>query len=199
MARHFLPRRARGGRMLVTVFVACFCLVGATPTAASADATAKMMKLCADGQSLAGFTVKQYQRVLEHLPTEVIEYKYECVEEIQEAELAAASHKGAWGSSGSSDDGSSSGGISPRAGQPVEPTPTQERILEAARTGHAPAVRLGRGVGESLSPGVVQPDLASAASDLPAAVLAVVAAVICGILLLAGHEIHERMRRSRHS
>ena len=189
--------------MLVAASFACLCLLGAIPPAVSADAGAEMMELCAQGQSLAGFTVKQYQGALEHLTTEMIEYHSECVEEIRKDELAAASHKGAGGSGGSSGGpgpgGGSSGGGSPSAGQPVEPTPTEERILEATRKGGTPAVRLGGGVGGSVAPGVVHPDLASAASNLPAAVIAVIAAIIGGILLLAGQEIHKRMHRFRHS
>ena len=119
----------------------------------------------------------------------------ECVEEIQRAELAAASHKSTGSSGGRGSGGSSPGGGSPSAGQAVEPTPSQERILEATRKGGPPAVRLGSGTGGSVSPGVVHPDLASAASDLPASILAVIAAVIGGILLLVGQEIHKRMHR----
>lgn len=192
--------------MLVATILASLGLLGAAPAPASADAAAKMLELCGRGQSLAGFTVKQYQSALEHLPTEVIEYHYECVEDIQRAELAAASHKGGGSSGvrsggipgGGIPGGGSSGGESPSAGRPVEPTPTQERILEATRKGGAPAVRLGGGARGSLSPGVVRPDLASAASDLPAAVLAVIVAAIGGILLLAGHEIRKRMHRPQH-
>jgi hypothetical protein len=189
--------------MLVGATLACLCLIGAIPAWASAEESARMIELCADGQSVTGFTVKQYQSALEHLSTEDIEYHSECVEEIQAAELAAAGHRGGGGSGGSARgrglDGGSGGGRSPLAGEPVEPTPAQERMLEATREGGAPAVRLGGGVGGSLSPGVVQPDLASAASDLPGALIVVIVAVIGGILLLSGREIRERMRRSRHA
>jgi hypothetical protein len=45
----------------------------------------------------------------------------------------------------------------------------------------------------------VHPDIASAAGDLPTPVLALIAAVAGGILLLVGHELNERIRRSRHN
>jgi hypothetical protein len=58
-------------------------------------------------------------------------------------------------------------------------------------------VRLGDSAEGSISPGVVRPELAPAASELPATVQAVIGAVLGGILLLAGHEIRRRMRRPR--
>lgn len=182
---------------LIATVGAFLCVLGAAPPAASADITAKMMELCGHGQSLAGFTVEQYQNALKHLTTEEIEYPTECIEEIQRAELAAASHKGRNGSKGASDISGGLSGGSPSGGQRVEPSPAQERILAATRKRGAPAMRLGDGPGGSTSPGVVHPDLAAAASHLPAAVIAVIAAVIGGILLLVGHEIRERTRRSQ--
>lgn len=186
--------------------LASLCLIGAMAPVASADAGAKIIERCAQGQSLAGFTVEQYQHALRSLTTEEIEYHGECVEAIERAELAAASHRHA-GHSGANPDepgpsggfagGSSPGGGSSSGGRPVEPTAAQARILEATRNGRAPAVRLGGSAGGSISPGVAHPDLASAASDLPTAVQAVIAAALGGILLLAGHEIRWRMRRTR--
>ncbi len=179
-------------------------LIGATAPAASADAGAEIMERCAQGQSLAGFTVEQYQHALKSLTTEEIEYHGECVEAIERAERAAARHRHGGGSganpderspSGGSPGGSRPGGGSPSAGRPIAPTPAQARMLEETRGGHMPAVRLGDSAEGSISPGVVHPDLAPAASDLPAAVQAVIAAVIGGILLLAGHEIRRRVRR----
>lgn len=200
MIRYIAPR-SLGRRTLVLAIIACLCLLGAALPAApaSADAGTKIVERCAHGQSLAGFTVKQYQATLESLTTEEIEYHSECVEAIQQAELAAASsHKGAIGSGGTSG-GRGPGGGSPGEGQGGEPTPTEERTLQATRRDGAPAVRVGGDAKGSTSPGVVRPDLASAASELPTAVLVVIAAVIGGILLLAGHEIRERMQRPRHS
>lgn len=197
------PRTPNTPRTLVVAIVACLCILsaaGLTASAsadASANASAKIMELCAHGQSVAGFTVKQYQATLENLTTEEIEYHSECVEAIQKADLAAAGRKGDHRFGGSPRGRSLDGG-SPIAGQAVEPTPTQARMLEATRMDGAPAVRLGDRAGGSTFPGVVHPDLASAASDLPPAVLAVVAAAIGGILLLAVHDVRERTRRSLH-
>jgi hypothetical protein len=111
------------------------------------------------------------------------------------AELAAAAHKGhTVGGQGS---GSSPGVGAPGTGQHVEPTPAQQQILEQTRKSGVGPVHLGGGGEGSVVPGVVHPNLASAASDLPTPVLAVIAAVIAGIALLAGKEINTRMQRSR--
>lgn len=201
MIRNFASRELAVAQTLAAAALACLCLLGAIPAAASADIATELAERCGQGKSLAGFTVKQYQEALKHLPTEVLEYSG-CAEEIQKAELAAADHKeGAGGAGGQGAGGGSAGGGAAGAGASVEPTPAQQRILEQTRRNGAPAVRLGGGgSGEgSVSPGVVHPDLASAASDLPAPVLAVIAAVIGGILALASQEINRRMQRSRHS
>jgi hypothetical protein len=195
MIRNFATGRARRAGVLFAATFACLCLAAAVPAGAFANLGTKMYELCSQGKSLAGFTVKQYQTALEQLPTEAREYSSPCVEEIVNAELAAAAHKGR---TVSGQGGSSSAGLAaPVAGQHVEPTPAQQQILEKTRKGGVGPVYLGGVGGGSVSPGVVHPDLASAASDLPTPVLAVIAAVIAGIALLAGREINTRMQRSR--
>jgi hypothetical protein len=114
---------------------------------------------------------------------------------IQQAELAAASHRGTGGQQ------SSGTGASPGAGAgggTVEPTPAQQHILEATRHEHLAPVALG-GSGGTVQPGVVHPDLVSATSDLPTPVLAVIALVLAGLLLLAGKEIKERLTSEEQS
>jgi hypothetical protein len=63
--------------------LASLCLLGATAPAASADASAKIIERCAQGQPVAGFTVEQYQHALKSMTTEEIEYHGECVEVIE--------------------------------------------------------------------------------------------------------------------
>jgi hypothetical protein len=196
MIRNFASRELDAAQTFAAAALACLCLLGAIAPAASADIATEIAERCGQGKSLAGFTVKQYQEALKHLPTEVLEYSA-CAEEIQKAELAAASHKAGGGGTGGST-GAGSSGEGPSA-PPVEPTPAQQQILEQTRRNGVPAVHLGGGAqGGSVSPGVVHPDLASAASDLPAPVLAVIAAVVGGILVLAAQEINRRVQRSRH-
>ncbi|MFZ2050718.1 MAG: hypothetical protein WB698_07225 [Solirubrobacteraceae bacterium] len=195
MIRNFAARKSSSARVLAAAIFACLCLAAAVPAGARANLGTKMYELCSQGKSLAGFTVKQYQIALAQLPTEAREYSSPCVEEIVNAELAAAAHKGHTVDGQSS--GSSTGVATPGAGQHVEPTPAQQQILEQTRKSGVGPVHLGGGGEGSVVPGVVHPDLASAASDLPTPVLAVIAAVIAGIALLAGKEINTRMRRSR--
>lgn len=192
--------RRRGARVLAAAVLACLCLAAALPAGASANLGTKMYELCGQGKSLAGFTVKQYQLALKQLPTEAREYAAYCVEEIQKAELAVIARKGSSSNgrgAGGSSSGAGAGTGASGAGAPVEPTPAQQRILEQTRKSGVAPVHLGGSGGGSVSPGVVQPDLASAASNLPTPVLAVIAAVIAGIALLAGKEINTRMQRSR--
>jgi hypothetical protein len=181
--------------------LACLLLACMQPAGASASIATEIAERCGHQQSLAGFTVKQYQEALKKLPTEVLEYS-SCAEEIQRAELEAAGHKHGAGGQGSPGGGGAAGspgsGAGPGgAGQAVEPTPAQQKVLEQTRVGTAPTVHLGDGNNEPVAPGVVHADLASATSNLPAPVLAVIAAVIAGIALLAGREIHARMQRSQ--
>jgi hypothetical protein len=198
MIRNFASRRSSSARAFAAAILAFLCLAGTSPAGARGDTSTKIYELCGQSKSLAGFTVKQYQRALETLPTEILEYHYECVEEIQKAELAAAAHKGGTGT-GQGGSGPSSGGGAPSAtGHTVEPTPAQQQILEQTRRSGVGPVHLGGSSGGgSVTPGVVHPDLASAASDLPPPVLAVIAAVIAGVMLLAGKEINTRVQRSR--
>ncbi len=200
------PARLAGiARVAAAATLACLLLACMRPAGASASVATEIAERCGHQQSLAGYTVKQYQEALKKLPTEVLEYS-SCAEEIQRAELEAAGHKhGAGGGQGAlgGGEGGGGGGGSPGsgaspggAGQAVEPTPAQQKVLEQTRVGSAPTVHLGDGNNEPVAPGVVHADLASATSNLPAPVLAVIAAVIAGIALLAGREIHARMQRS---
>jgi hypothetical protein len=151
-------------------------------------------KRCGHGESVSGYTVKQYQRALSDMPTEMIEYTG-CAEVIEQAELAAAAHRGTTGGG----QGAGTGAPPGVCGPAVEPTPAQEHILEATRHEHPAPIRLGGGSGGTVQPGVVHPDLASATSDLPTPVLAVIALVLAGLLLLAGKEIKERLSREEQS
>jgi hypothetical protein len=182
--------------------LACLLLACVRPPGASANVAREIAERCGHQQSLAGYTVKQYQEALKKLPTEVLEYS-SCAEEIQRAELEAAGHGHGAGGQGGTGGGGSGGlpgsGASPGGGavQAVQPTPAQQKVLERTRTGSAPTVHLGGANNEPVAPGVVHADLASATSNLPAPVLAVIAAVIAGVALLAGREIHARMQRSQ--
>lgn len=200
MIRSFASAASHGARAFGAAALACLCFACALPAGASANVGREIIERCTHSQSISGYTVKQYQQAIHDLPTEVLEYSA-CVEEIQRAELRAAAHKGGTGggpgAGGGGAGGSSTGsGASPGVGQAVQPTPAQQKILERTRAAGVPPVDLGNG-GGSVLPGVVHANLASATSDLPAPVLAVIAAALAGIVLLAGRELHARMQRYR--
>jgi hypothetical protein len=180
-----------------TAVALALAIAAMLPAAAAADVAAQIVNRCGHGESLAGFTVKQYQLALERMPTEVREYS-NCAELIQQAELAAASHKGGTvGGPGTGSTGSGTGsGTGPGGvgGAAVEPTPAQQRTLEQTRKAGAPAVHLSGG--DAVTPGVVHPSLASATSNLPPSALVVVGIVLAGLLLLAGREAKEHITRS---
>lgn len=176
--------------------VLCFlCVLAWAPVSASADIGEEINYRCGHGESLAGFTVKQYQRALKELTadTEALEYS-SCAEEIQRALNAAASHKSAGnGGSGAGASGSGAGGAPSTA---VQPTPEQVRTLAQTRDSGPTPVELGDGHG-TVVPGVVHANLGSATSNLPTPALIVIALVLAGIALLAAREARERLQRSR--
>lgn len=195
--------RRRGLTSIAAVILAALALIAtaAWPAGASADVAMQIVERCGRGQSLAGFTVAQYRRALEKMPTEAAEYS-DCAERISQAELAAArghhTNSGGSGLSGPGS-GSSSGSASDGTTPAIEPTPAEQHDLEAVRhAGAPPPVHL-TGSGKPVLPGVVHPDLASATSDLPTPVLVVIALVLAGLLLLAGLEIRDRITRSSQS
>jgi hypothetical protein len=174
--------------------VVAVALAAALPSHAAADVGRQIINRCGRGESLAGYTVKQYQQALKEMETEVIEYS-NCAELISQAELAASQkhHGGSEGGgttgSGAGTRGSPGGGTS----APVTPTPTEERELAQARRRANVPVQLGPG--ETVAPGVVHSNLASAASNLPTPVLIVIALVLAGLALLAGSEVKRRSAR----
>jgi hypothetical protein len=188
--RHRDRSPATSATLVLTLALA---LLTTLPSAASANPGAQILNRCGHGESLGGYTVAQYKQALEEMPTEDLEYS-NCQELIYKQELAAAGQKGGTGASpgGGSAPGASSGTDTVGA---VEPTPAQQRILEATRREGPTPVHLGAGGSEAVLPGVVHPDIASATSNLPTPVLVVIALVLAGLLLLAGKEIRGRLAR----
>lgn len=190
-------RRGQGSVFAAILLALALTVAGAiSPAASSADVGMQIVERCGHSQSIAGYTVKQYRRALQEMETEVIEYS-DCAELINKAELAAASahrsiHTGDGPSSGTGGSLGSGVGGEVSGGQAVEPTPAEQKTLEAVRDRSASPVRLA-GNGETVLPGVVHPNLASATSDLPTPVLVMIALVLAGLLLLACLEIRKRV------
>jgi nitroreductase len=74
---------------IVSALALALSLLVLLATAASADTGAKIIERCTHGQSLSGFSQKDYRRALAELPTEVEEYS-DCGNLIRRAQLAAA-------------------------------------------------------------------------------------------------------------
>ena len=151
--------------------------------AAQADTGGQIISRCLSNQSLAGFSQSAYSKALKELSATAEEYS-DCAALIRQAQRAAASgNSSAGGSAGTSPAGA------------IAATPSEQRaIARAARSGGEP-VSLGNG--QIVHPGVVHADIASAFSTLPAPLLAVLALMLAGLLVLGGAIVRKRARGGR--
>jgi hypothetical protein len=184
------PGRPQGGRQaglqtlrfapaLVAVLVAFGCLAAV----ATADTGTKIIERCTHGQSLSGFSQKDYRRALQELPTEVEEYS-DCANLIRHAQLAAAGGGGGGG-------GSNGGGSSPLA-TPI--SPAEQSSLTGASKGSAGPLSVG---GQNVQPGVIHANVSSAFSSLPTPLLAVLIFLLACAAALGGRSIQKGIRDHR--
>jgi hypothetical protein len=157
------------------------CVVLMSFTApAFADVGQTIINRCTHGQSLSGFSQAAYHQALQELPTEVEEYS-PCGNEIRRAQLAAAAGVGA--------------GKSPGAGATAIPiTPAERSALNSAPKLAAAPVQVGN---QTVRPGVIHANIASALSSLPDSLLAVLAFLLACALLLAGRALRNRVHTDR--
>jgi hypothetical protein len=148
--------------------------------AASADTGAKIIERCTHGQSLSGFSQKDYRRALQELPTEVEEYS-DCANLIRRAQLAAAGGGGGGGPSG--------GGLT---ATPL--SPSERSALTRAPKSGGKRFEVG---GQLVSPGVVHADVSSALSSLPDPLLALLAFLLACAAALGGRAILNGIRARR--
>jgi hypothetical protein len=128
-------------------------------SAARADEASTIIERCTHGQSLGGFSRGAYRKALRELPTDVSEYS-DCEELIRKAALAA---------------GGGIGGGPGSGGYVAPPTPAEQETLTRAAHSPPPAVKVGN---DSVQPGVVPVNLASALNSLPAPLMALLAALV---------------------
>ncbi len=147
---------------------------------AVADVGQTIINRCTHGQSLSGFSQAAYHQALQELPTEVEEYS-PCGNEIRRAQLAAAAGAGGGGSAGT-------------AGTPIPVTPAERSALNSAPKLAAGAVQVGD---QTVRPGVIHANIASALSSLPNSLLAVLAFLLACALLLAGRALKNRVHADR--
>jgi hypothetical protein len=186
------PGRPHGGRQsglptlrfapaLAVALVALACLA-MTASVALADTGTKIIERCTHGQSLSGFSQKDYHRALAELPTEVEEYS-DCANLIRHAQLAAAGGGGGGGSAG--------GGSSALA-TPISPA-EQSSLAGASKASSGP-LRIGSA---NVQPGVIHANVSSAFSSLPAPLLAVLAFLLACSAALGGRSIQKAIREHR--
>jgi hypothetical protein len=174
-----MVRIAAPKRRIVPVLGLLVAMLLSTSPAAQADVGQKIIRLCAQGKSLAGFPPRDYAKALKEISATTEEYS-ECGQLIRAAQQAAASGKGGGGSGG--------GSTLPQA---VTATPAEQRsIAGAAKSGSAP-VSLD---GQEIHPGVVHANIASAFSTLPTPLLALLGFVLACLLALAVRPLRDRIR-----
>jgi hypothetical protein len=165
----------------LALLAAPFALLVAIASPARADVGQTIINRCTHGQSLSGYPQQAYREALQELPTEVEEYS-DCANLIRRAQLAAAGGVG--------------GGGSPGAGSatPIPVTPAERSALESAPKHAAAPIQVGN---QTIRPGVIHADIASALSSLPNSLLAVLAFLLACTLLLAGRSIRNRVHAHR--
>lgn len=165
---------------IASALALALALLACMAAAASADKGAQIIERCTHGQSLSGFSQKDYRRALQELPTEVEEYS-DCGNLIRQAQLAALG----------------GGGGSPGGGPPTTLTPLspeeQKALSHASKSGSAP-----QSIGnQQVLPGVVHANVSSALSSLPDPVLALLALLLACALALSGRSIYHGVRAWR--
>jgi hypothetical protein len=175
------PRHRTRALALVAVLVALASSAGT----ARADVGEKIIDRCTHGESLGGFTQQQYRQALEDLSAGTEEYS-NCAQLIRQAQLAAAG-----AGHGGSNTGTGAGAPSAVA---VTPTPSERKAIARAPSAGSAPLQVG---GQTIHPGVVHADIASALSSLPTPLLATVAFLALCLLLAVGTGVRNRIRAHR--
>ncbi len=176
-SRPSLPARAVRWRPALALAAALALLFAAGASASEREVT-KIYEDCGSGTVPTGYSQQAYSQAIKEMEPFLAEYST-CPDLIHKAQLAraASSHGGA------------GGGAGPAAVAP--PTPTEQRTLESVPHASSPSVPVGN---EVIHPGVVHVDIASALSSLPTPLLALLAFLLAGALLLLGRAVREGVR-----
>jgi hypothetical protein len=176
------PRAATHFRKvnLVAIAFTLAALLAATPAQANVGET--IIRRCTNNESLSGFSQTAYKQALEELSAGTEEYS-NCAQLIRQAQLAAATGHGA-----------ATGGPAAPNAQALTPTPAEQKAISHAPDAGSAPVEVG---GQTIHPGVVHADIASALSTLPTPLLATVTFLLVGLLLAAGAGVRNRVRTWR--
>jgi hypothetical protein len=175
-------RLSKNKRSLVLLTVAAAAMSGAA--SARADVGEEIIRRCTHAESLSGFSQAAYRQALKDLSAGTEEYS-NCAQLIRQAQLAAAGV--------SHGNGSGHGSATPAASSSAPTQAEQQSIAHASSAGAAP-LQVGA---QTIHPGVVHADIASALSSLPTPLLATVAFLTICLLAAGGAAIRNRIRNVR--
>ena len=155
--------------------------LASSATPAQANIAEKIIDRCTHGESLSGFSQKAYSEALKELSAGTEEYS-NCAQLIRQAQLAAAGYgHGA------------AGGGTPLTSA-ITPTPSERQSIAHAQNAGSAPLQVGS---QTIHPGVVPVNIASALSSLPTPLLATVAFLLVCLLLAVGTGIRNRVRNVR--
>jgi hypothetical protein len=164
-----------------TAALAAIALFAVAPPA-SAGVGVAIVEKCTHGESFSGYTPTDYREALKHISTEASEYS-DCANLIRKAELAAAG----------GGTGGSAGTAASKVALPL--TPAEQNAVQKAHGNHGSSpVKVGN---EPIFPGVVHANIASAVNTLPHSLLALLAFLLAGTVLLAAGEVRKRVNARR--
>lgn len=173
-------------RLSVALGAALLIVLGGAPAASASGTTTKILEACSEGRIPRGYSQQDYREALRQMPAELAEYT-PCPNLIHKAQLA-----GATGSSGGGP--GSAGGPGGGEGAVAPPTPSEQHSLESSGHRGGSPVDVG---GEALHPGVVHVDIASALDSLPTPLIALLAFLLAGAVLMVGFALRGRVRGLR--
>ncbi|HUN78880.1 MAG TPA: hypothetical protein VMU32_08175 [Solirubrobacteraceae bacterium] len=178
-------RRPAPFRLSIALGIVLLALLGGAPAASAGGTTTKILEACSEGRIPRGYSQRDYREALKQMPAELAEYT-SCPNLIHKAQLA-----GAAGSDGGPGGGSGGG---PGGGAVAPPTQSEQHSLESSGHRGGSPVEVG---GETLHPGVVHVDIASALGSLPTPLIALLAFLLAGAALMLGLAARHRLRALR--
>jgi hypothetical protein len=181
-------RTTRTRTIVLGSLAALVVLAAGIAAPAGADVGATIIERCTHGKSLSGFSQQAYRKALQEVTAEVNEYS-ECATLIRKAELAAAGRSTSAASGG--------GGPSALTANVAPPTPAEQHALQqvAHSSAGATPVRVGA---QTVVPGVVHANIASAVNSLPTPLLALLTFMLTIALLMLGRAVRDRVGANRH-
>lgn len=172
-------------RLSIALCLTLVLALGCASTATASGTSTKILEACSEGRIPRGYSQQDYREALRQMPAELAEYT-SCPNLIHKAQLAGAAGRNGGGGGG--------GGASGGEGAVAPPTQGEQRALESSGRGAASPIEVG---GETLHPGVVHVDIASALSSLPTPLVALLCFLVAGAALTLGFALRSRLHALR--